>query len=129
MDRPRILRLLRIAFSVMCGILCLLLIVLWVRSYSSAGGWHTLTHIGADQIVFYESVNGDLRILSLDAFMAATLSHWQPGFVVPYWSLVSSFVMLAALPWVRWRFSLRTLLIATTLIAILLATAANLRLW
>ena len=30
--RPRILRLLRIAFSILCGIVCLLLIVLWVRS-------------------------------------------------------------------------------------------------
>ena len=34
MDRPRILRLLRIAFSAVCGIVCLLLIVLWVRGFS-----------------------------------------------------------------------------------------------
>ncbi len=34
MDRSRILRRLRIAFSVVCGIVCLLLIVLWVHSYS-----------------------------------------------------------------------------------------------
>ena len=33
MDRPRILRLLRIAFSAVCGIVCLLMIALWVRSY------------------------------------------------------------------------------------------------
>src|SRR5262245_49064069 len=33
MDRPRLLRGLRIAWSVMCGILCVLLVVLWVRSY------------------------------------------------------------------------------------------------
>ena len=33
MDRLCILRLLRIAFSAVCGIVCLLLIVLWIRSY------------------------------------------------------------------------------------------------
>ncbi len=33
MDRPRTLRLLRIAFSAVCGIVCLLLIALSVRSY------------------------------------------------------------------------------------------------
>jgi hypothetical protein len=33
MDRPRLIRSLRIAVSAVCGILCLLLIVLWVRSY------------------------------------------------------------------------------------------------
>ena len=33
MDRPRLIRGLRIALSAVFGILCLLLIVLWVRSY------------------------------------------------------------------------------------------------
>ena len=33
MDRPRLIRGLRIAVSAVCGILCVLLIVLWVRSY------------------------------------------------------------------------------------------------
>src|SRR5262245_15805338 len=33
MDRPRMLRLLRIMFSAVCGIVCLLLIVMWVGSY------------------------------------------------------------------------------------------------
>ena len=39
---------------------------------------------------------------------------------VPTWLLVSLFAAFAALPWLRWRFSLRTLLIATTLIAVVL---------
>jgi hypothetical protein len=42
MDRPRIIRLLRIAFSAACGIVCLLLIALWVRSY-----WHEDTINGS----------------------------------------------------------------------------------
>ena len=33
MDRPRLLRLLRIAFSAVC-VVCQLLIVLWVRGFS-----------------------------------------------------------------------------------------------
>ena len=33
MNRPRILRLLRIAFSALCGTVCLMLNVIWVPSY------------------------------------------------------------------------------------------------
>ena len=43
--------------------------------------------------------------------------------IVPYWFLVPLTCLLAAAPWIRWskRFSLRALLIATTLVAITLA--------
>jgi hypothetical protein len=37
---------------------------------------------------------------------------------VPYWFLFSLSAVFAAIPWLRWRFSLRTLLIATTLVAV-----------
>ena len=37
---------------------------------------------------------------------------------VPYWFAISLVSMLAAAPWVRWRFSLRTLLISMTLTAV-----------
>ena len=43
--RPRLtafLRYLRVAFSVGCGILCVLLIVLWVRSYMGIDGHPSL---------------------------------------------------------------------------------------
>jgi hypothetical protein len=39
-------------------------------------------------------------------------------FVLPYWFLVLLSAILAAVPWIRWKFSLRTLLIATTLVAV-----------
>jgi hypothetical protein len=42
----------------------------------------------------------------------------------PYWSLVAASFTLAALPWLRSQFSLRTLLIATTLVAVVLGLAA-----
>jgi hypothetical protein len=40
--------------------------------------------------------------------------------IVPYWLPVALTAALASAPWVRWRFSLRTLLIATSLLALLL---------
>lgn len=41
----------------------------------------------------------------------------------PHWFLALLFATVAASPWFRWRFSLRTLLIATTLVAVLLGIA------
>ena len=40
--------------------------------------------------------------------------------MMPYWFLVLLSAVFAAAPWIRHQFSLRTLLIATTLIAVLL---------
>jgi hypothetical protein len=42
------------------------------------------------------------------------------GFCLPHWSLVVLFATLAAVPWLPRRFSVRTLLIVTTLVATLL---------
>ena len=39
---------------------------------------------------------------------------------VPFWFAVLIAAIFAAVPWLRWRFSLRTLLIATTLVAVML---------
>jgi hypothetical protein len=41
-------------------------------------------------------------------------------FVIPHWFLILLFAFVAGLPWIPSRFTLRTILIATTLIAILL---------
>jgi hypothetical protein len=40
--------------------------------------------------------------------------------IVPYWLLVLSTAALAAAPWIKWRFSLRTLIIVMTLVAVVL---------
>jgi len=45
------------------------------------------------------------------------------GFMIPDWLLVLGGAVFAVAPWLRWRFSLRTLLITTTLIAVLLGFA------
>lgn len=49
------------------------------------------------------------------------------GVTLPYWFVVLAFAVLMRLPWLPWsrRFSLRTLLVATTLIAVTLGLAAK----
>jgi hypothetical protein len=58
------------------------------------------------------------------------VSYQNPPYVtlcVPYWLLVLLSTLLTSTPWLRWRFSLRTLLIATTLIAVVLGVIVWLR--
>jgi hypothetical protein len=43
--------------------------------------------------------------------------------IIPYWLPVALTATLAAAPWFRWRFSLRTLLVGTALIAAILGAA------
>jgi hypothetical protein len=139
-----IYRNLRIAWSAVCGILCLLLIALWVRGY-----WHTdsLTKVGSDLIL--NRIGSESGILFLgwsdykttpnipapdetdgweyqeyDVEPHGTAAAWMfkwsvsESFVVlPTWFVTLLLVVLAAAQWLPWRFSLRTLLIAMTLIA------------
>jgi hypothetical protein len=48
--------------------------------------------------------------------------------ILPHWFLAVAATTLAYVPWLRWskRFSLRTLLIVTTLVALVLGTFAAL---
>jgi hypothetical protein len=137
------LRHLRIAFSVTCGIACVLLIVLWARSYSAREtlyGWlptpgylqFTSQHGGIMVVVTTEHHPSRWRITSKAA--APLNRRWSfhshnNGFtrgveiIAPYWFAVLLAVTLAGaptMPW-KWRFSLRTLLITTTLVAVGLA--------
>jgi hypothetical protein len=52
-----------------------------------------------------------------DAYWNSTIEY---GAFAPHWFLVLISATFAAFPWLRWHFSLRTLLIATTLVAVLL---------
>jgi hypothetical protein len=45
------------------------------------------------------------------------------GVLLPFWSLLALFITTATIPWIRWRFTLRALLIATTLVAVVLGVA------
>jgi hypothetical protein len=145
-------RKLRIAFSATCGIICLLLIGLWVRSYRLCDyvirvevGDQATTTIGSNYgTVYFLRVKLLPRTPDPAGFFPRTFSHrWKylasdvqitpntwPEWTsnptgsqirVPFWCLVIPSAALSAVPWIRaakCRFSLRTLLIAMTLIAV-----------
>jgi hypothetical protein len=64
-------------------------------------------------------------ILGLGLYLSPT----KDDFVLrlPYWILIVTTVAVATIPWIKWRFSLRTLLIATTLVAVVLWLAVAFR--
>ena len=141
-------RYLRIAFSAVCGIVCLLLCVLWLQSYRwldgvsmpittartiaiwSGGGrvefqmadyggpsgpsnpW-SIVRVSRKEVQDYLKEAG---IKSETRYFGRT----QFGFLLPSWLLVLVTITLATVSWIRWRFSLRTLLIAMTFVAVAL---------
>jgi hypothetical protein len=151
MTRPRLIRGLRIAWSVVWGIVCVLLIVLWVRSYYVADSvyghipWTNFVAGGSELGKVYLLFNAEPRrawgvvntplineayvetyrndpILRRPNRFGLGVSYPPPYTVLhaPLWLLALLSATLAATPWLPWRFSLRTLLIATTLIAVVL---------
>jgi hypothetical protein len=52
--------------------------------------------------------------------------HYNPDHsrivALPHWMLVVTFTAFGVAPWIRWQFSLRTLLIAITLVGLILGT-------
>jgi hypothetical protein len=58
-------------------------------------------------------------------FYPASMADWvftfaNDGLILPYWLCSLITATIAGAPWISFRFSLRTLLIATTLIAVVL---------
>jgi hypothetical protein len=140
---------LRIAFSASFGIVCLMLIVLWVRSY---GVCEIVSH-GSNEAITIGSNNGtvyiarsvllplpwgasppsDWKFPTTDVQLdKPTLFAWSSNrrasiFYLPFWLLVIGAAALSAMPWLSSRFSLRTLLIATTVVAVVLGLAVAFR--
>jgi hypothetical protein len=136
MNRPRLVRSLRIAWSVAWGIVCVLLILLWVRSY-----WWAITFGTGNLNLYIVFGAGVIEARYLDGGLAW---FWQShtisptaadfvkhstvlgfaiienGIVVGTWSLVLISTAFTVIPWTYWstRFSVRTLLIAITLLAV-----------
>jgi hypothetical protein len=128
-------RKLRIAWSVACGILCLLLIVLWVRSYSGIDATQGL-RIASSQGTLY--INQSLTLLTPTDYNGPVFSYphfgssytftpssarvqfIRPGFGLPYWAIVLTMTLTGVAPWFGSRFSLRTLLIGMTVVAVAL---------
>ena len=141
-------RKLRIAWSVLCGIACVLLIVLWVRSYwwwdtvqgplldgvqFSAGSHHGRLAIGTDAFEIAQStelgatkcaiVLRNSRYFKQDYSIGFAFFHSDGSWAIhiPHWFAIDGLAHSSRPhPWLRWRFSLRTLLIATTLVAVVL---------
>jgi hypothetical protein len=115
-------RKLRIAWSVGWGVVALLLIALWVNSYGSNQGWNTLTRIN-HRILYYLSLEGVTSIRIFKLGEAKFSLNWErpPDVVIHHWNAVLISAAIATLPWLPIRrFSLRTLLIAMTLVAAVL---------
>ena len=147
---PQYFRYLRFAFSATCGIACALLIVLWVRSYSNGPGkgyFNSLPYVHSRStdgvVIFFKKYSPPVEFPTImftdplstrpkavdhnsahprTGFSFGWESSWYWHLQMPYWMLVTMTVALATMPWIahKWRFSLRTLLIATTLIAVVL---------
>jgi hypothetical protein len=137
-------RKLRIAWSVVCAVACLLLVVLWARSYADSTSKEILVtptcrfylhsvqgtlalerwyreFIGREVMPIYQK--SDLLRLTTNAGVYVQRSS-PTGTIesvsISYWLLILADIIIAAVPWIRWRFTLRTLLIATTLVAAVL---------
>ena len=135
-------RKLRIAWSVAWGLSCVLLIALWVRSYQwtdkvgrrSANGRTTTFVSNRGSIKLLDDViNLPRKRIPAHGWQLSTGEYYHlakpPAFEwrtsgnftvvrVPSWFLVFSLSGLGILPWLRWKYSLRTLLIAITLVAV-----------
>jgi hypothetical protein len=143
------LRYLRIAFSATCLIACVLLIALWARSYT----WgESYTWDFGQAYCSASYLRGAIVVRSLDASHRGDLTtgygwgraprqrldetfpvHFY-GFyfrkasgdltlIVPMWFLIIVSISCAAAPWLAWKFGVRTLLIATTVVAVVLGIA------
>jgi hypothetical protein len=139
-------RKLRIAWSVAWGIVAALLWVLWVRSYWWWDEYYIPDPFRAKTNTVYGVLTADIGLASNTnnewnwqptstdvLFSRRTLSrnlshfyrfefskHWV---CVPLWTLFAIPAAIGAgswLPYSRWRFSVRTLLIVTSLVAVIL---------
>jgi len=101
---------------------CVLLIVLWVRSY----GWASAPILWSFSIELNKYFIVHLLRGGIGASIVQFHSSGAPeasGIAAPFWLLVPLTVALSFASWLPWwskRFSLRTLLIATTLVAVVL---------
>jgi hypothetical protein len=145
-------RSLRIAFSVTCAIACLLFIVLWVRTTYICET--IFGPISSSSSLVITSRQGGLGIGITNSAAPAWRYDTRPPDVVPsrtyvkllgaayssppgegvflrvlYPVVVPGVVIIAIVPWINWtgRFSLRTLLLATTLLAFGLGLIVSLR--
>ncbi len=147
MDRPRVIRWLRITASAACLIACVAFSVLWVRSFQKNTKNYRLY---GDRVSYLDSHMRLLGIWSEGGAITLSVTNRELGsrggwltygaetrifgfgantkggsksVRIPHWFLVLLSATLAYVPWLPWwspRFSLRTMLIVTTVVAIVL---------
>jgi hypothetical protein len=143
-------RKLRITWSMVCGLACVLLIVSWVRSYwrwdslygpipgvcytansvqgqlsiglggifnTKAWGWGSVEAMESDKRNWLREFLGYEPRLGFCISKPAKPSPSRIVIFMSHWFAVLSAACLAVVVWLPRRFSLRTLLIATTLVA------------
>jgi hypothetical protein len=145
-------RKLRIAWSVVCSIACVLLIVLWVRSYwivdliqkgtgsKSVNVYIEPGTIGVGILAELNPNSWTRSSMTADRYHVVVGTHpprssrvWgyshfaTNALFLPFWFLVLLASTLVTVPWLRWRFTLRILLIATTLVAVVLGLIVGVR--
>jgi hypothetical protein len=122
---------LRIAWTVGCGILCLLLIVLWVRSYLVYDRVVVYYPSGLEWFIAYS--NKGVYIVSSYGLLAPQVhvqwwsferNRWGTVVCLPYWFTTIVVCAVSVAPWIGYRFSLRTLLIGMTVLAVVLGLLA-----
>jgi hypothetical protein len=140
------LRCLRILWTVFCGTACLLLCVMWVRSYCWTDALYGPASRTRIRVVASDSgsicsfaipiatfpinlpnqgIITTSRYLSFRSSLEQCVLYngylKQDAFIdIPHWQLCFVSATLATVPWIRWRFSVRILLIAITLLSLVL---------
>ena len=129
---------LKIAVSVTSVLACVLLLVLWARSHRECealnwNGWRRITvwsGFGQIRVTAFNRTAPHEPLLKWQSsgFMPDGIGPWyfqwqnhQIFLVIPHRFPIVVLILLAALPWVHWRYSLRSVLIAVTIVAVVLA--------
>jgi hypothetical protein len=141
-----VLQHLRIAFSATWVIACVLLTISWTRSYRTFdylcfpligdSSFGVDIEVGDISVIVHRTYrmawstgNNPSPCLDEDCSFSVNAPTWGFHFnlrpedislAMPHWFLILLSMSFSALPWIRWRFNLRTLLIATTLVAVVL---------
>lgn len=111
--------------------MCLLLVVLWARSYwwhDNFRPWKHEVWVSFGKVIIDEKwVLSSEHVENQSDFDLTVYETFLPdgtGTTIPIWAPTIGSLLLAAVPWLPLRrFSLRTLLIAATLLAVVLGLA------
>jgi hypothetical protein len=121
------IRKLRIAWTVAWGVVAVLLCVLWVRSYLVYD--QVVVYWPKGLVWFFAYSNKGMYIISTYGLLAPQIhagwwffgrNRWGTAVYLPYSLTMFAVCAVAFAPWIHYRFSVRALLIATTLVAVVL---------